>query len=47
MEPYIFIKDNMKGKSITESFFFHPQLVRVTWTEVALEAACRVNQMIN
>lgn len=43
MKPYILIEDNMEGKSIAESFLFHPQLVWVTWTEGAVEA-WEVNQ---
>lgn len=39
MEIYIFIKDNMEGKRMAESFHFHPQLVRVTWAEGAPGAA--------
>lgn len=39
MQPYIFIKDNVEGKSIAEGFLFYPQLVWVTRTEGTLEAA--------
>lgn len=44
MEPYILTKHNVEGKSIAEGCLFHPQLVGVTWTEGALEAAWNVNQ---
>lgn len=43
MEPYIFTKHNVEGKSIAEGCLFHPQIAGVTWTEGALEAAWNVN----
>lgn len=37
MERYIFIKDDVEGKGVTESLLLHPQLLWVTWSECALE----------
>lgn len=34
----------MEGEGVAEGCLLHPQLVRVTWAEGALEAAWNVNQ---
>lgn len=44
MQPYMFIKDDMEGKSMTEISFVHPQLVRVARTKMTLGATWKANQ---